>query len=61
MKNPADKTNLKYLPGVCRLIRENAHNQIMTATKLEIAQYSSAPPASDDDLPHPSPHFLPCS
>jgi hypothetical protein len=56
MKKPADKTNLRYLPGVCSPIREKGDNQLNglhRTTKYRNAKCRSAP--DGDDLPHPSP------
>ena len=56
MKKPADKTNPQYLPGVCRLIRGNAHNRLNGLLSTTNTANTAAPaercPAS---LPTPSP------
>jgi len=61
MKKPADKKSLRYLPGVCRLFRGNAHNQFMASTAPQILCRLNPPVCTGDDLPHPSPAFLPCA
>jgi hypothetical protein len=37
--------SVRFLPGVCSLIRENAHNQFMASTTLEILPFPLSSPS----------------
>jgi len=54
MKKPADKMSLRYFLGVCSSIRENAHNQFMASTALQIPQRPKSA-----TYPTPPPPFSP--
>ena len=63
MKKPADKMSLRYLPEVCRSIREKAHNRFMASRASEFSPVQdvryvpglyppAAPPTPPPFLPH---------
>jgi hypothetical protein len=61
MKKPADKMSLKFLPGVCSLIRGNAHNRFMAFRTPEISPVQSVrdvPGPYRCCIPHPLPPFF---
>jgi hypothetical protein len=63
MKKPADKMSLKFLPGVCSLIRGNAHNRFMAFRTPEISPVQSVRnlrgPNSQTPIYPTTPHFPP--
>jgi hypothetical protein len=54
-KKDANKSNLGFLPGFCSPFREKVDNELYGLLRTtNIAAHT------EGDLPHPSPHFLPC-